>query len=272
MNDNILLLVLIVSCGVLIMLIGFFLLFHRSQSRIAEQQQRLQEEKLVHHRQLIKAAIASQDAERKRIGQDLHDEIGAALAVLRLTIDQCQANLDVDGFHHFLQSCKIKIDDIVSSCRNISHNLSPEILTINTLTESIEELCHRFSIAIKITLEGNDEVWTLLDTLTEDKAIHIYRILEEALHNTVKHAEASSVNIGFATEAGQLQVVYQDNGKGINHVCTKSGHGLKHIESRLLILNATYAPLSDIDHGYQLSFSFPLESSLSEYKQSNTIA
>lgn len=258
MNDNIITLLLIVSCGILLMLVGFFILFHKSQTKIAEQQRRLQEEQILHQKALIHAAIASQDAERKRIGRDLHDEIGTALSVLRLQIDQFQATTDPQALRTVAESYKRKIDRILNSCRNISHNLSPEIFTLNTLSESIDELCESVENTLQVQLDGDAVAWAILDTFAEDQAIHIYRILEEVIHNTVKHAQASCIRITCTADREQIHICYTDNGRGIVAERGKTGHGLKHIESRLMVLNALLYPHEAHLTGYQLRFSLRL--------------
>lgn len=260
MNDNFILLLLIVSCGILIMLIGFFLLFHKSQLKIAEQQRHLQEEKLQHQQALIKASIQSQDMERKRIGKDLHDDIGTHLTILRLSIEQyaLSSGRDDERLGKFFHESKAGIDKIISSCRSISHNLSPEIFTLNTLSESIEELCRHFHASNSVMLQADKTVWEVLDRLNEEEAITIYRILEELLTNTAKHAAATQVHISFKLLHERLWVNYRDNGIGIKAARLKHGHGLKHIESRLIALNGDYEHDLQVETGYDMSFFIPL--------------
>jgi len=260
MSDNLLLLILIVSCGILTMLISFFLLFHKSQLKIAEQQRRLHQEKLVHHQNLIKASIASQDLERKRIGRDLHDGIGTSLTILRLSMERFELlhPTNNESQQDFFLDCKTKIDKLISSCRNISHNLSPEILTLNTLSESIEELSSSFHFSDGIHLRADRSVWKHMDKLNEAQAVNIYRILEELLNNTVKHAHAKKVSILFKTQNERLYIHYHDNGIGSNPLNIKNGHGLQHIESRLLVLNGHYENQAVNEMGYSLAFSIPL--------------
>lgn len=261
MNDNIIFLILIVSLGIIILLGGFFLMFHKSQLKIAEQNRRWQEEKLLHHQDLIRATVASQDLERKRIGRDLHDGIGTSLTILRLGIEhfELQNSPTNPSFESFFLNCKTKIDTVISSCRHISHNLSPEIFTLNTLSGSIEELANFLPLSEGVHLEADESLWQYIDALNEEQAINVYRILEELLNNTVRHAGANKVVIGFTLLNNRLHVNYYDNGIGIQLEKHKPGHGLQHIESRLLVLDGHYETISEPPNsGYNLQFSFPL--------------
>lgn len=259
MTDNLLFLVFIVCIGILMLVIGFFMLFHKSQLKIAEQQKRFHEEQVLHHQNLLKAAVASQDLERKRVGKDLHDSIGTSLAVLRLAMENFERLHQVKDSHlqKFFLECKTKIDFIVHSCRNISHNLSPEIFTLNTLSESIEELAASVFVTEGVHLEADQSTWNYLDTLTEEQAINLYRILEELLNNTIKHANASSIFVYFRTQDQRLHIKYHDDGCGIKEQ-VRVGHGVQHIESRILVLDGKYEVEEKQTPGYNLHFSFPL--------------
>lgn len=235
------------------------MIFHKSQLKIAEQQRHIQEERIIHHQNLLKAAVASQDLERKRVGKDLHDGIGTSLAVLRLSIENFERlhRIEEDYLQKFFLECKNKIDHVMTSCRHISHNLSPEIFTLNTLSESIEELTANILIAEGVDLQAEPATWDYVDTLTEEQAINVYRILEELLNNTLRHAAATKIIINFAVQADRLYIRYHDNGRGLPDK-NKIGHGLQHIESRLLVLSGSYEHDEAPRAGYSLHFSLPL--------------
>ncbi len=109
---------------------------------------------------------------------------------------------------------KAQIDIIIQHVRNVSHSLSPEISTLQSLTEAIEELCYRTDVTGLAVYFANT-AGAVPNTLSFTTSIAIYRVMEELLTNTLKHANASAVNINMSSKDELLIIEYTDDGKGI---------------------------------------------------------
>ncbi|GAA4777769.1 hypothetical protein GCM10023231_00210 [Olivibacter ginsenosidimutans] len=269
MNDNAVVLIAIIFIGLTIALCGFFFLFHKSQQKIARQQKKLQEEKLLHHQALIKASVRSQDQERQRIGRDLHDSMGSAITMLHLRMSYFEEQHPHRSpeLTSFFNDFRSQLDQLLQSCRQISHQLSPEIHRLYSPSESLEELCQKAAAQHQVDLSMTDGARQVLDEFQEEQAINLYRILEELLHNTLRHAHANRIHIQLMHEADQLWITYQDNGKGIDPENTIAGHGMQHIESRLLVLGGQKETTPFTDGGYRLQFSIPVDQPISADQQ-----
>ena len=123
-TDNIFLLVLFAMLGTFILGASSIFFFIRYQRRITQQKEAMQKAELDHSEQLLHATLLSQEEERKRIGRDLHDDVGASLSNLKMIMAQTiAASPDSPAF-------KPMIDNIITTVRNISHSLSPPGLSL----------------------------------------------------------------------------------------------------------------------------------------------
>jgi signal transduction histidine kinase len=165
--------------------------------------------------------IAAQDAERKRIAGDLHDGVGQDLLVLvnRLKRERSDA-ADLAG-------------DLVVNLRAIAHDLHPHQLERLGLTAAVRETARRTLDAAGI--EGACEVDDVDGVLPREAELHLYRILQEALANLVRHAEATRAAIELRRSAGGLRMVVADDGKGVPSA-PAPGLGLAGIEERVRLL------------------------------------
>lgn len=251
-SENIYILVIIAMLGTFLLVLLTILLQVRNQNNMLAQKRQLAEAELTHQRELISTFIVSQENERKRIGMDLHDEVGTALSSLRMQIEQVtDATLK--------QNTKLQIDTIIYSVRNISHNLSPFLKGAYGLMDALEDLIDGLNstghIEASITFSGITD----FEFLNEDAKPAIYRVLSELINNTVKHAAASALSVHFERDEAALRISYSDNGKGITALQTKQqGIGLMNIESRVRMMNATYTLQAQPGNGFFMEIMIPV--------------
>lgn len=240
----------------LVIAVFIVLLYVRYQQRIQRQKKSMHEAELAHQKNLLYAIIQSQDKERKRIGQDLHDDVGAGLSRLRMLMQKKPTVIAATATNHSMESqdCTTLIDKIILDVRDISHNLSPPALELFGFAEALEELCESFSktTGLEISLKNNTPGF--LDKIQEDTALQLYRVFQELLNNTVKHANASKAAIDFSDDNNKLKIVYCDNGCGLAAVESKKpGIGLQNIESRLGLLGAVHKIKSAPGEGFSIT-------------------
>lgn len=239
-TDNIFLLVLFAMIGTFILAASFIFFFIRYQRKATQQKEAMQKAELQHSEQLLHATLLSQEEERKRIGRDLHDDVGASLSNLKMVMTQAiESTVNTPAY-------KPLIDNIITTVRNISHSLSPPGLSLFGLENTLHELFDNFNAAGKIAVTFENDLGEKLNRFDEQTALALYRIVQELLTNTVKHAGAEKIIIRCFEENNCSLITYQDDGKGIDAAKRdKPGMGMQNIEARLRMIQAHYElPLS----------------------------
>lgn len=179
--------------------------------------------------------ITIQEDERKRIAQDLHDDVGNSLAAVKnMLIQQKEISL-----------IEKEIDLIIQDIRNISHDLMPIDFKEYALTDIIRHTVNKFKGHAQIHFEYDQTGETV--KLTPVTELVIYRIINELISNAIKHSQASHVLIQLIYQEESLVVMVEDNGKGIQTGSgkPKEGIGLKNIRHRVTYINATLNIESD---------------------------
>jgi signal transduction histidine kinase len=234
-TDNIFLLVLFAMVGTFILAAAFIFFFLKYQRNISKQKEALQKAALEHSEQLLNATLLSQEEERKRIGRDLHDDVGASLSNLKMIMAQ---SADTSSDKH-----KPLIDNIITTVRNISHSLSPPGLDLFGLEFTLHELLDTINTSGNIQVHFENQVGEKIDTLDKKTALALYRVIQELLSNTIKHAGAKNVAIKFFTENNSMAISYQDDGKGLptdNEKKAGMGMGMQNIEAMLKMIQAGF--------------------------------
>ncbi len=178
--------------------------------------------------------MKTQEAERQRFAIELHDGIGANLATLKLYLSALE-NPKVPS-KELSQRASLLLDTSVVELRQLIHNLSPRTLTQLGLVEAIRKITADICLShpqLHIIFKHDE----LPGSMEEIKRINLYRIVQELLQNTLKHAQATHISIELRQLNHQFQLHYHDNGRGFLHTPTNHGNGLTNIESRVLLLN-----------------------------------
>jgi signal transduction histidine kinase len=248
-NDNIYVLIGI-SIGGGILLTGGVLYFTLAYARkIRRQKEELRQVELAYRSRLFAAVLESQEEERRKIGRDLHDEVGSILSAVRLSLsssamragDDPKANEDIRA-----------IDKLSGIVRNISHLLSPPDLEYAGFHDALETLCDSFaSDGLEIVIR--DEARETIPIERFSTALSLYRIFQELLTNTVRHAQATQIGISLHAEDNRVVIAYSDNGKGYDPAVHAAGLGMQNIQSRILMLEADHTLDSAPGRGFRLT-------------------
>jgi len=223
MVTSVLNITLYVSLIIAIIIIYFFVSIIRYHRRYM----RLQREKIF-------AEITIRENERKRIAGDLHDSLGPLLSAVKLNIGSVDTLAPAD--RGVLEKTGRYLDEIIGSLRRISHDLVPGILERRGLLEAIREFIAQVGArgSVNIQLYVVKEI-----QVPKEKEIHIFRMIQEIIHNTIKHAHAGNLQIGFSEEGGHILCLTKDDGCGFDKekaLSRSSGLGLRSLESRCEIL------------------------------------
>ncbi len=213
--------------------IVFFIVYQR---RLLAQQKERQKLEFDYQKELLKTSILSQEEERTRIAKELHDDVGAMLTTTKLYFGQITPTLPPDEFKDIVSKMKGFLNDMIYSVRHISQDLRPVVLEKLGLIEAIQSLAQTINDSgqIEMLFKNNTS-----KAILKSKELNLYRIIQELIANTLKHADASVINLELKHKNNSLIILYEDNGKGIGNkqLAHNKGLGLKNIESRLSVLS-----------------------------------
>jgi signal transduction histidine kinase len=166
--------------------------------------------------QALSARLMSlQEAERARLSRELHDQIGQALATLRLELARIEsaAHVELRDIRERLGRSRAILEEAVTLTRNISLMLRPSLLDDLGLCSAVQWLAEDFARRTGIACEVADN--TADDSLPEDHRTCVFRIAQEALHNVEKHANARRVAISLRREGESITIAVDDDGQGM---------------------------------------------------------
>ncbi|MES2389119.1 MAG: histidine kinase [Bacteroidota bacterium] len=257
--DNIAVLVVIAMLSTFSLGISFLLILYRSRMSLLREKQKAELAAVQHQEKLLQSIVESQEEERRRIGQDLHDDVGAALSALRLNIDHSLSGLPEKGqIESIRKNSKQMIDGIITSVRNISHRLTPEILNLYSLSEAVMQAALGLETPGVFSIRFNEENLDLLNVFDLNRSVSIYRVINELFNNTVKHAKANYAMLEITRNTSELVITYSDDGVGIQAQGNlKKGIGLKNIENRLALLGGSIS-LQNPVKGYSIVIRIPV--------------
>ncbi len=232
-----------------VLLTSIFLFFAISVVRYQRKYIRIQKE-------LTKAEVSTLEKERQRIATELHDSLGPLLSTVKLQINSLDTQIPDDLL--LIQKAGTHIDNIMDSIRLVSNSLAPKLLSRKGLAAAIEDLALNTQSVFPIQIQYEPQP---VPRLCEEDELHIYRIVQEIIHNTIKHAQGKKLILKLYTEKGLLILLTADDGKGFDALLQKevaNGLGLRNIETRSGLLNGTMEIQSKPGEGTKYIFEFPI--------------
>ena len=216
-------------------------------------------------RYLSSQLLTAQERERQRISQDLHDDLGQSLLLLKLQLGGIARDLPPELMKN-RQQCFDSIDnvqEIIDSVRRLSQDLIPPILIEIGLKAALNDLLYEFSRRHDIVCSlDTDEIKGLFPLDTE---LNIYRIVQESLTNIGKYSQATQVSISIKRKDHQLWFSVEDNGKGfeVDKILTRRGRkrglGLASMEERARMIGGTFHLWSKPETGTKIHITVPLK-------------
>lgn len=213
-----------------------------------ELQKRLQE-KLINaeirkEQNISQRIVESLEAERITLGSELHDNVNQLLGMSKLTIEHVLENEDAKSM---LDTTKGYIIESINEIRRISYNLAPPNLEDIGLKASINVLLEKLDVADKfkvLFIYNIDD-----DVLTTNAQLGVYRIIQEAFNNIIKHSEAKNVNVEVIKVKQFVYLIIHDDGKGFDVTKASDGIGLKNIKFRARAINGDVNVKSALNKG-----------------------
>jgi len=202
--------------------------------------------------------IIGQEAERERIAKDLHDSLGGLLSTVKLHFDAIQTRDEHISELKEYRKAYTLLDDACDEVRNISNNMQPDALLSMGVVPAIRDLVNRFQS--DETPQIDFQHFEVDSTIEQTTALNIYRIVQELLTNSLKHATASQILIQLDQKEGELMITVEDDGAGYNPDAVDKGMGTGNIASRVNFLKGDLNIHSVRNEGTSTLITIPLES------------
>jgi len=218
---------------------------------------------------IIQSVIEGEDRERKRIAHELHDGLGQYLVAANMNLQSVQKDtgqLPQKRQKQFRTGLSL-LKEALSETRSIAHNLMAKAITDYGLVAALQNLINDLKNSTDIDFYFNHNMDEL--RLKNQAEINLYRIIQEAISNAVRHAECSTIRTKLQRSGNSLQVKIKDDGIGmeLQNDHKDKGLGLKSIENRVKTLKDTINFKSERDQGMQITIKIPDLRNLTEHKE-----
>ena len=205
-------------------------------------------------RELSQQLVNTQEEERKNLSRELHDHVAQVLTGLRMELGRIERMSPAVA--PVIAECKALVDDMFATVRNLALGLRPSMLDDFGLQAALEwhvrDFMTRYPINVDLAIDGD------FDQLPDSHRTCVYRIVQEAMTNCVRHADAKNIRIDVATAEGQLGLSVSDDGVGLDPAHRRQGLGLRGIDERVKELHGTLTISPEAERGTTLAVRLPL--------------
>jgi signal transduction histidine kinase/tetratricopeptide (TPR) repeat protein len=237
---------------------------HQQKKKILEKENALNQSRITElekEKQLLasEAVIKGQDEERGRLAKDLHDGLGGLLSGVKFSLTNMKSTviLDSDSALVFERSLDM-LDHSISELRRVAHNMMPEVLVKFGLAEALKSYCAGLSESqlFKIDFQSIG----MEARLSSNTEVFVYRMVQELLNNTAKHAKATQVLVQLARQNGEISITVEDNGIGFDKAVIEKakGAGWANIRSRIEYLKGKLDVQSSPRQGTSVHIIVPI--------------
>jgi len=249
--------ILYTSCFFMVVAVFLVVFFYLSRKKIIQKEIENKNLEIKYQKEQLHAIIITQEDERKRIAQDLHDDISSKLNIVSLNSHLLTApDLTDEETKEITKNIIDLTTKALENSRKIAHNLLPPVFEKFGLNAGVEELCEEFESIKAVKTHYKNEID--FDDKDIDRHLHVFRILQELMNNSIRHGKATEIWIAFKNDNGTATCNYEDNGIGFDSKNSENqkGLGMKNIDSRVSFLNGTIKINSEINQGIAVVFTF----------------
>jgi PAS domain S-box-containing protein len=205
--------------------------------------------------------IEAQEQERARIGRELHDDIGQRLAMVAVQLQQVHEDyLVLPEVRNRMGELKKEISGIADDIQSLSHELHSAKLQYLGIAAAMRSFCKEFAEQQKVEIDFRSH--DLPSPLSPDISLGLFRVLQEAMHNSAKHSGVKHFEVRLSGTSDEIHLTVKDSGVGFDREMAKTspGLGLVSMEERLKLLNGTLSIESQPQHGTIIHARVPLSS------------
>lgn len=209
---------------------------------------------------ILRTIIDTEEKERKRLAVDLHDSLGQEINAVKMYLNVAgYGNIDTKTKEN-IEQCKLMLENSIDSIRKIVFDLLPSSLDKGNLDLAVNQLID--SLAEVNTVKFDYILTGEARSIEKRIEIMVYRIIQEFLNNSLKHADANLISVCLDFSHDTLSLYLEDDGEGFDPTSIKgTGNGLKNMTSRVKAVDGELAFDSIIDKGTRLSAKFKIDTS-----------
>jgi signal transduction histidine kinase len=228
--------------------------FNLMSQTLQEQSERLEHEKIMRTTSMIDA----QEAERQHLSRELHDGLGQLVLAIRMKLNQLTDD-NTDKNNLLIAETHDLIRVTVSEIRNISNNLMPSVLHEFGLVAALGKLAREITANGQLVVDFQSN-FQEKEYIINRIQIYLYRIVQEALNNVIKHGDATEVVIRLNKSSDGLMLTIKDNGKGfrIEKKSYFSGNGITNMKERANLLGGHFQLNSKVNRGTEIIVDIPI--------------
>lgn len=207
---------------------------------------------------VLKAIIETEEKERTRFAEDIHDSIGQQLSAIKFYIGTSADTVEDPRQKEILLKANAALLDVQADMRNICFNIMPKSLEAFGLVKTVKELCSKNELLERINILIRESPG--FPRLPVQQEFALFRIIQEFINNTLKHSKANMIRIGFAAKKDMVEVTLTDNGVGFDlSRLRKRGMGLSNVQSRIRPYNGDVNIISRPGKGTRYIISIPIQ-------------
>jgi signal transduction histidine kinase len=246
--------------GIVVALVAVYRL--RLLERRSEQQRTIAEEAENKMRELSQRLVALQEDERRNLSRELHDHVGQMLTALRMEIGRVDRSKTSADSSDAVAECRRLIDQMFRTVRDLALGLRPSMLDDFGLQPALEwlvrDVTNRYGVDVTLKVVGD------LDALPDRHRTCVYRSVQEALTNCMRHSGASKIEVVVIGSEGRIRVTVKDDGVGLDPRRRRDGLGLRGIEERVKELKGTFAISGTLNRGTTIDLDLPAPALIQE--------
>ncbi|MGQ1909279.1 sensor histidine kinase [Marinifilum sp. RC60d5] len=239
--------------AVFISLLMFFGAFYIR--RIFKLQDKIDKLRKESEAKVLNAILKTEEKERQKFAKELHDGLGPILSNIKMTLSAINKSQENEKNLVLLEKSDQATNEAILSVKEISNKLSPHLLERYGLEKAIKTFINNIHLPDKLEVILNLQV----EKLRFDYNIElvIYRVIGELINNTIKHANASRIELTLLSFHKKLQLIYCDNGKGFSRKKEINGMGIANMKSRIKSLDGSFELSNKIQNGFYLKIEIP---------------
>jgi two-component system sensor histidine kinase UhpB len=204
-------------------------------------------------RDSARQALLVQEAERRRIAMELHDEVGQTLTGVMLQIEGLAADIP-DPLRERLEELRETARHGTEEVRRIARRLRPDALEELGLVSALAALTNAFERQVRVPVSRRLEEGVVV---TPEEELVIYRVAQEAMTNVARHAEATQAQLELRTVGDRLVLTVSDDGRGLPDGAAASSQGIRGMRERAMLVGATLSIVPGPGGGTVVELSIP---------------
>jgi len=213
-------------------------------------------------RELSQQVVNTQEEERRNLSRELHDHVAQVLTGLRMGLGRIERSSSDARVGPAVAECRTLVDDMFRTVRDLALGLRPSMLDDFGLRPALEwhvrDFSRRCNVDVTLKMDGD------FASLPDKHRTCVYRVIQEAMTNCARHAQAAAIAVEVSSHDGQLRVAVTDDGIGLDPEKGRRGLGLRGIEERVKELKGTMAILQRAGKGTTLTVSLPVPAASTE--------